>query len=621
MLCSFLAVYAQPHISAQAHEDAVTVLTLPDKDGAFYSAGKDGFLTKWTQDNLGEHYQLTDLEIRMAAVHPNGTDVAVYETDGYTLHRVSVWNWKTQTRRYAKRFNTTITYMNYTAKGSYLVVGTASVSGSFFFESGSGRQVKKIQEATGIVSLFVTGQSERSAAAYSPSGMITYYNMSNGTQKTQFPAEPGLSQLCFFNNNLFLAGVKDGAIYITDALSGTLVTRIAADNPILIPNPADTGLYYIESAQSAFTIRYIQNNNNTAVNAPVTVRTFSGPERNAVTAAVKTADTVIAATTDGNLFSIPIGASQTAQDAQQITENRYQKIYDIVSTGESFYFLTANTVYSSSYTTGAVSRVTENMNYTNFAVYKDTLIFWTKGSREPIRQTAPKTNAAKILFTPRNDIQNLQVYGDVLLYIEGSSTVNTYNMTTGIQTEMYRGTGIQDAVMYGNQMIIAKSAASAPQSALISVDVTTKETVMLPVTGDVAYSLAYDPAVTNAPVYYIAVSADGSSAKTTVNAYYPSRRSSTQILQLSDEDVSAFTYLYGTTLYTNIGKTQVRSYNIQSRRELRLNRSASLPLKITRNRTHAAVLNRDGSISWYRQGSGTILADWYLTTGGQWFEF
>ena len=56
---------------------------------------------------------------------------------------------------------------------------------------------------------------------------------------------------------------------------------------------------------------------------------------------------------------------------------------------------------------------------------------------------------------------------------------------------------------------------------------------MLPVTGDVAYSLAYDPAVTNAPVYYIAVSADGSSAKTTVNAYYPSRRSSTLTAMLS----------------------------------------------------------------------------------------
>lgn len=615
-------IYAQPHISTQAHQSAITTLTVPDSSGAFYSAGKDGFLTKWTPIyGQGEHYQLTDLEIRMVAVHPNGTDVAVYETDGYTLHRISVWNWKTQTRKYAKRFNTTITYLNYTAKGSYLVVGTASVSGTYFFESSMGRQVKKIKEGTGIISLFITGQTEKSSVTYSPSGLLTYYNMSSGTQKNSFTAESGLSQLTFFNNNLFLAGVKNNSIYITDALTGTVLSRVSAKNPILIPSPADTGLYYIETENRSFLIKQIQNDNNLSVAGPVTIRTFTGPQSNSIVAAVKSDNNIIAGTADGHLFSISIDPLYLTAEAQKITENRYQKIYDAASYGEEFYFLTKDTVYSSSYTTGAVSKVTENANYTNFTVYKDTIIFWSKGTRQSIKQVSPTTNAAKVLFTPRNDIQTLQIYNDTLVYIEGSSTVNIYDMNTGSQTEIYRGTGIQDAVLYNNQMIIAKSAASEPKSPLISVDLTTKETVMLPVSGDVAYSLSYDPAVTNAPVYFINISVEGNSKKTAVGAYYPTRRSMNQILQLADEDTNAFIYLYGTTLYTNMGKTQVRSYNVQSRRESQLNRSASLPLKITRNRTHVVVLNRDGSISWYKQGNGTILADWYLTTGGQWFEF
>ena len=35
----------------------------------------------------------------------------------------------------------------------------------------------------------------------------------------------------------------------------------------------------------------------------------------------------------------------------------------------------------------------------------------------------------------------------------------------------------------------------------------------------------------------------------------------------------------------------------------------------------AVVLNRDGSISWYDGTSSQVIADWYLTKEGQWFEF
>ena len=74
-------------------------------------------------------------------------------------------------------------------------------------------------------------------------------------------------------------------------------------------------------------------------------------------------------------------------------------------------------------------------------------------------------------------------------------------------------------------------------------------------------------------------------------------------------------------IYTNIGKSQIRSYDTKLRKEVQLNRSASLPLKLARSGNRIAVLNRDGSISWYNAGNGTVLADWYMTTEKQWFEF
>ena len=85
-----LTVWSQAHLSTQAHQDTVNKVAVT-KDGSVFSAGKDGFLIRWTEDGMGEHYQITELDIPMIAVHPNGNDIAVYETDGFSIHRVSVW--------------------------------------------------------------------------------------------------------------------------------------------------------------------------------------------------------------------------------------------------------------------------------------------------------------------------------------------------------------------------------------------------------------------------------------------------------------------------------------------------------------------------------------------------
>ncbi|WP_178841545.1 hypothetical protein, partial [uncultured Treponema sp.] len=86
--------FAQSHISTQAHNSAVTALAVLEnsesEQDSFFSTGQDGFIIKWTEDSLGEHYQVTDLAIKLAARSPNGSDIAVYETDGAAVNMVSI---------------------------------------------------------------------------------------------------------------------------------------------------------------------------------------------------------------------------------------------------------------------------------------------------------------------------------------------------------------------------------------------------------------------------------------------------------------------------------------------------------------------------------------------------
>lgn len=619
-----LAVWSQAHLSTQAHQDAVNKV-VETKEGAIFSAGKDGFLIRWTEDGMGEHYQITELDIPMIAVHPNGNDIAVYETDGFSIHRVSIWNWPSLRRKFVKTYTNNILSLNFTGKGTYLAVGTATVNGMEFLNPSTGRTVSKIKEATGIVSMFYGSASEKSAVLYSPTGSLTYYNMTNGSRKERFTTETQLEQGTLLNNNMFFAGVKNNQIYIIDALSGKTSARISARSPILLCD-GGTILYYVETDGRSYTLKAIETKvteEGSTVANPSTLYNLSGINTaNTITSGFYSRGKVFLGSKAGNIFSVALEQTENAGKVAVVTENMYDKIYDIASISNDFYFLTKDTIFLSSYDTGQIDTVAQISGFTNIIPYGNNVLLWSRGTRKAVVLLDLQTKTTKNLFTPKNYIENLRLFGNKLVYIEGSTTVGLYDMDINSNSELYTGTGIQDVVLYhGDELYVAKSASSIPRSPLISVNTVTKETVMLPLDGSVAFSLSLDQENNSNVIYGIQATSQGSNSQTTIFAFYPERKTSTAIMKVAGEDVNAFLTLYGSTIYTNIGKSQIRSYDTKQRREVQLNRSASLPLKLARSGNRIAVLNRDGSISWYNAGNGAVLADWYMTTEKQWFEF
>ena len=84
---------AQSHISTQSHQGQVTQIapvSTRGTDGTYYSTSDDGFVIKWTFDGQGEHYQFSDVAIKLIAVSPNGNEIALYETDGGSINRITV---------------------------------------------------------------------------------------------------------------------------------------------------------------------------------------------------------------------------------------------------------------------------------------------------------------------------------------------------------------------------------------------------------------------------------------------------------------------------------------------------------------------------------------------------
>ena len=620
---------AQSHISTQPHQEAVTVITPAAQEAdfskAYVSAGKDGFLIKWTDDNQGEHYQISEYEIKAAAVSPDGRFIAVYETDGGLVNRLALWDWETLSRKWARLYKDSITSLSFTENGTYIIAGTATVSGAEFIRTATGDVAAgKIKDATGIISYAVTNSTEKNAALYSPAGNLSFYDLTTGRVKQRISVMQGLSQAVLFNNFLFLAGVKDGAVSISYCITGKPVATIKAANPLLLASKSDRNLYYLENdGKGLYTLKMLANRDNRAVSNPKIVRTFTGPRGSgAITSGTKLGNEILLGSASGAVYKISAETSTEHGMLEPITQDIYDRILDMAPIGEDFYFLTKDALFRSSYDTGLVKRLGDNPGRTQLIAYGDSVILWSKGTRTSVLLFDYAQPAVKTLYTPKTPLQSLRLFGNTLVDLESSSSVNIYDMEKSALREAYAGAGLQDCVLAADgTLYVAKSLETNPRCALLAVDMTTGETVPTPLAGNVAFGLS----VHENDIYGISVQESGTTKRTTVFRYNTTSKQTSAIANFTGDFPDAFTYLYFPALYTNIGQNvgqnSIREINLTDRKSIIFNRSASLPVKVARNTARAVVLNRDGSISWYDGTSSQVIADWYLTKEGQWFEF
>lgn len=620
------SLWAQSHISTQPHQAEVTKIapaSARGTDGSYFTASDDGFVIKWTFDGQGEHYQFSDVSIKLLAVSPNGNEIALYETDGGSINRITVWDWKTLSRKYLKKFSDSITSLAYSANGTYLIAGTATVDGAVFIRTQGWQLVDKIKANTGIVNYIHTSNTEKTCVFYSPSGALSFYNFTTGKIKQKMQLLKGLTQPVMYNDNRFFAGVRDNTIYIT--ASGKTIASVPANNPIILSTEADYNLYYLETdGRGNYDVKMLESLEENKVSNPRLVKTLKGPRGSAViTAAVKDATNIYFGGKNGSVYKSEVEATITTNTMVELSENTYSKIYGMAPAENDFFFLTTNSIYRSSYDTGVISKLTSTSGESDIIAYKDnSVILWSQSDKTPVKLVDLDKKASKVLFTPKSSVQKVRLCSvdgkDYLIEIESNSVVNLYDIESGSFSEIYSGTGIQDAVYMNNKLVyIAKSAATNPQTPLITVNPETMETVPLSIKGNVTFALSTD----GKTIYGLNIISDDTGRNTYVFSYNVYTKQMTNILKFAEEDSEASTYLNGNTLFTNIGRNKFYCYNISTKKRFAYNRSASIPKSICVNTKRAVILNSNGSISWCGTSDSKLLADWYLTKDDNWYEF
>jgi len=223
---------------ARQHLGPVHALARIPGTADFFSGGKDGFISLHKTDGNDETWQISDIPVRNMAVHPDGNLVAVYESDGFSIYRISVWDWNRKTRLYAKRFRDSILSLAWSARGTYLMIGNTSLEGMTILEGETGENRSIFASPPGIVSLGVTGATETSMITYGPSGRILYTDMVTKKERASYAGESDLSAPALFANNLRIAGYRDGEIRVLDTTSGKTVATWPTGKPVMAVNPA-----------------------------------------------------------------------------------------------------------------------------------------------------------------------------------------------------------------------------------------------------------------------------------------------------------------------------------------------------------------------------------------------
>jgi len=213
-----------PEIIPGGHRGTVTAL-LVDGKGRILSAGEDGFLEIWNSRAAEERFQLSPYGIKSMVLNPAKPEITVVESDGLSLYRISAWDYETKKNLFTLRFRDSISYINYSAAGSFLIVVRSGRTGIAFINSETGEVLESPEELPGSIPLAATGRSERNMIFYLPSGILSYWNLETGTETQRFEVPPNISSPILFGNNRFLGGFDSQGLLILDVVTGTTLVR------------------------------------------------------------------------------------------------------------------------------------------------------------------------------------------------------------------------------------------------------------------------------------------------------------------------------------------------------------------------------------------------------------
>lgn len=575
----------------------------------FFAAGNDGFVTKYSYpDFTPDTWQLSKLPIKKIAVHPQGKLVAIYESDGFSVHQISLWDWSLKKTVFAKRLSDSVVSLSWSAKGSYLFVGNRSIEGITVLDS-KGNIQKIYSQAPGIVFLAATAESERSIVTYGESGRLVYTEISGKKKLKEFRTENKLENPNLIKNFNQVIGYKNNKVYVINAITGDIVEQYNANYAVFAAKIQDIRPIWIERTKrkNEWCIRQ----GNTASQG------FYLPSYSKITAARHIENHVIVGTDDGEIYMLSLNVDSSVKVETPI-DYSISEVEDITGTGNILYILSSGKIYKTESPDSETEILAEDINASHFKFFKDGFLLWSEIKKNsPIYYYSIQNKKITVAARPKETIISLSTYNDLILYVESFNGVSVVDFNSEKKIFSYNAPGVQNAIQIDDQnMIISKSAIDKSQSPVFIINTQTQETVPITIDGELAFSLEQNSKIKNSLNCFLVNSKPFNKTELlTIDLKPEDLINSTfkAILSYKEEDLEAFLCASGNDILTNLGKNSLVHYNNLTHNAHRLKRPYSLPEKAIILDDYFVTLNYGNSISWYNKKDGKLITTKTLT--------
>ena len=643
------------------HRGAVTGL-LVDAEGRILSAGEDGFLEIWNNRAAEVRFQLSPYSIKSMVLRPGKSEITIVESDGLSLYRISAWDYRTKKNLFTLRFRDSISYINYSASGSFLIVARSGRTGAAFIHSETGEVLESPEELSGSVVLAATGRTERNMICYMSTGVLAYWNLESGTETQRFEVPSNISSPILFGNNRFLGGFDSQGLVIIDAVTGYVLARdgsmrqgaLFLDNAEKnVPSPAsgsrtsNVPFYCLSSTGRAGIVYHMQIDSYGRLS---TANRMTIPSQVPELSAVASAESgnIVLGTNQGSLWLLNRSAARIMETGNHekiidaaasssaigfISEKGvlgYLPLdYSLLENGSTLWLESASDPSSQAVFTGIVSEPLALARSPSYGGFRESdvsqFLLWQPGAGrsipllKTITGTPAEAHSSQLILDKlslRFPLRSLAIMGRNILFLDTAGTVTVMDRETQEIRFTYSAAGSADAAFIDQNTIIVSRTAGAGNVPFMSINLSTGETVPLvyPAVLGIRVYRGLSGAVFGATVNQ----SDGNMQTSIIRLNISNPAQSEKLVEYNGED-SSFTMAEsggnlastlgggGATLY--LGSRFPSGNQNAAPSIVSLERSMGLPEKIFDGGGYwFIVLDREGGLTWHDSRTGKLLA-------------
>jgi hypothetical protein len=628
------------------HRGAITAI-VRDGGGRILSAGVDGFLEIGNDRNMAaeDRFQLSPYGIEAMVLRPGKPQITVIESDGLGLYRISAWDYETKKNLFTLRFRDSISFINYSAAGSFLIAARSGRTGVVFIHPESGEVLESPEELSGSVAFAATGRSERIMICYLTSGVLSYWNLEKKNEIRRFEAPASIRSPVLFGNNRFFGGFDLSGLLILDAVTGTVLVR---DESItqgsLFTDNSDSSQFSCFAAAGSSGMLY-RMDADLSGRLTILSRRAVPVAASEITCTSGDAENILLGTARGTLWIMGRSGAQVMN-----TENP-ELISDAAVSSSALAFIAEGDVMGyipldySFLGYGDVLNLEDAGGYTNIVsdpsgTGEPYFLLWQSGGARSIPLIKTITGLPGEAFTsqrfldkfsPRFPLRSVSMLNDLILFLDTTGSISVLNRDSGNIRFSYSAAGSVDAAFLDPRTIILGRSAAMGNTPFMSVNTATGETVPL------AYPAVVGVRVyrgSSGAVYGAAINQSGSNIQTSIiriNTSSPA--ASERLMEYNGEDSLFAMAESGGGLASTLGDGGAilcrtsRNQNGGTPQMINLERSRGLPVKILDGGKWFVILDGEGGITWHDPRTGKLLAVfriypdfWVLEAEGKKFQ-